>query len=372
MPLLSSFIFGSLAVWVVIVSVILLMPPFDKGVAVGDFSPPPYTGKLNLPFQDTDIGDQIIVEDYYFESGGGEKCHAWLYSITTEHQQQDRRPPVVVMAPGMGTQKDFGLDRYATTFVQEGFAVFLFDYRNFGPSEGTPRNWISPQRHIKDYHAALDFIQTSLQHKVDTSNVFLWGTSFSGGHVLEVTAQRKDDKNIKAIVSQVPHLNGRKAAKANMKKRGVAKVARLALATLQDVARSIMGFPPVTVRIIGTGKELSVMDVHPDDFTRYMAKHPPQKLGGWMNSTPARILLYIRFYNPIDALSRNDEQLQVPVLFIGASQDDLCPPGLIQEASNLIPNSKWILREGTHFEIYEAEHWKEMAAEMANFYKSYL
>ena len=277
-------------------------------------------------------------------------------------------------------------------FLVAGFAVFLFDYRNFGASTGTPRNWISPKRHLEDYHAALDFLEldttiSKLGQKVDTSRILLWGTSFSGGHVLEIASQRSYyDKRIRGVVSQVPHLSGKAAALKGIKTRGLAKMLRLAMAALQDKARQFMDLPPVTAKIIGSGSDLAIMDVTLEDRKRYLDKQPVNKLGGWINQTPARILLEIRFYNPIDTLKKFQHQqqqqdvsvdeakggIQVPVLLIGASMDDLCPPELIKEASTLIPDSKYIVREGTHFQIYEPQNWKVVSEEMIQFYKTCL
>lgn len=270
------------------------------------------------------------------------------------------------------------------SFLAAGFAVFMFDYRNFAASTGTPRNWISPKRHVEDYHAALDFLEQNdsmIIQKIDTSRILLWGTSFSGGHVLEVATQRAHhDKRIRGVVSQVPHLSGKAAALKGIKTRGLAKMLRLALAALQDKTRQFMGLPPVTAKIIGSGSDLAIMSVTPEDKKRYLDKQPDQKLGGWINQTPLRILLEIRFYNPIDTLKEQHLQqqdtsvgkakggIQVPVLLIGASLDDLCPPELIEEASKLISNSKFIVREGTHFQIYEDQNWKFVANEMVQFY----
>ena len=385
------------AIWVALISILLLVPPADKEFVVGDFLADEYRGKLN-PLSD----DSIVVEDYFFPSVQGEKCHAWLYyskvpvspvdgdpqqhesSSSSSSSSRNKLPPVVLMAPGLGTQKDFGLDRYAERFVQAGFAVFMFDYRNFGASEGKPRNWISPKRHIEDYHAALDYIESSsssssssssndLRDKVDTSSIALWGTSFSGGHVLEVASQRSNDTNIIGVVSQVPHLSGKVAAKNGIKQRGLVKVARLVVAALQDTARSFVGLPPVGAKIIGSGDDIAIMSVSPEDHARYVAKQPAQKLGGWINQTPARILLEIRFYSPIETLQKKESKknnISVPVLLIGAALDDLCPPDLIEKASSLIPRSILIVREGTHFQIYEPQNWKEMADEMVQFFTS--
>jgi len=32
-----------------------------------------------------------------------------------------------------------------------GMAVFVFDYRGFNDSEGEPRNYINPKRHLQDW-----------------------------------------------------------------------------------------------------------------------------------------------------------------------------------------------------------------------------
>ncbi len=46
-------------------------------------------------------------------------------------------------------------------FAHSGLAVFLFDYRNFGGSDGEPRNLVVPQRHVQDWRAALAHIKTT-------------------------------------------------------------------------------------------------------------------------------------------------------------------------------------------------------------------
>ena len=57
--------------------------------------------------------------------------------------------------------QDFGLSRYAELFVASGAMVLVFDYRNFGRSEGQPRNVVSPARHVEDWLAAVDYVTNS-------------------------------------------------------------------------------------------------------------------------------------------------------------------------------------------------------------------
>ncbi|CAN0356338.1 unnamed protein product, partial [Hapterophycus canaliculatus] len=84
----------------------------------------------------------------------GVRCHAWLFVPTAASQKEihdenasaGRLPPVVIMAHGMGSQKDMGLDKYAEYFAKRGIATLLFDYRTFGGSDGMPRNLVDPWR----------------------------------------------------------------------------------------------------------------------------------------------------------------------------------------------------------------------------------
>ena len=113
------------------------------------------------------------------------------------------RPPVVIMAHGLGAQKDFKLADFAKRFVANDMAVFLFDYRTFGESDGAPRHRVDPFLHVEDWHAAIAHVR-SLE-AVDASRIALWGSSFSGGHVIFCAA---NDTDIAAVVSQIPFVSG--------------------------------------------------------------------------------------------------------------------------------------------------------------------
>ena len=126
-----------------------------------------------------------------------ETCDAWLFMP----KSASGRVPVVVMAHGLGVQKDFGLDAYGQKFSQAGFAAFVFDYRTFGGSTGEPRHLVSPKRHLQDWQSAVEFVRTNLTNKVDKDKVILWGSSFGGGHAL-VTAAALDGQ-VAGVIAQV-------------------------------------------------------------------------------------------------------------------------------------------------------------------------
>ena len=66
---------------------------------------------------------------------GGSILNAWLYL------PEDLSVPVpcIVMNHGFGGTRDWILENYAIRFLDAGMAVLTFDYRNFGDSEGEPR-----------------------------------------------------------------------------------------------------------------------------------------------------------------------------------------------------------------------------------------
>lgn len=115
-----------------------------------------------------------------------------------------------------GLQKDFLLQHYGDRFAQGGFASFIFDYRTFGGSDGEPRNWVSPTRHLQDYESAVVFVKQELGDRVDINRINLWGLSLSAGHVLTLAGTSLRD-NITSVVAQVNQPHGFNRVQQNSK-----------------------------------------------------------------------------------------------------------------------------------------------------------
>ena len=65
------------------------------------------------------------------------------------------RVPGVVMAHGLSAVKEMYLDAFAEVFAAAGLAVLVFDNRNFGASDGEPRQEIDPWAQVRDYRHAI-------------------------------------------------------------------------------------------------------------------------------------------------------------------------------------------------------------------------
>jgi fermentation-respiration switch protein FrsA (DUF1100 family) len=293
----------------------------------------------------------------------GDDYEAWLYMPLVS----STKPPVIIMAHGLGAQKDFkGFETYAKRFVEEGWAVFVFDYRNFGNSGGWPRNLIDPIRHVQDYHAAIvHLVNTNLTDKVDVTRIGLWGSSFSGGHVL-VTASEFEEAvrtyppnyilnqrpavmnrtrpHIKAVYSQVPHLDPH----AVIPTLDLPLVARGFALAIADWIGSWFGLN-VYVRIYGATSEVAILNTH--EAVEYGRLVPSKPAGGWVNKAPARSILYISRYRPLDYVAN----IKTPTLIVAANQDTLCPISAVNEAEKLLKNGKVLKYDVGHFDFYEGK-----------------
>lgn len=111
--------------------------------------------------------------------------------------------PALAMAGGWCYVKELVLPEYARVLANAGIAVLAFDYRNFGESDGEPRQHIDPWAQIEDYKNALSWLET--REEIDRHRLGVWGISYSGGHVLIVAAT---DPRVQCVISNIPVVDG--------------------------------------------------------------------------------------------------------------------------------------------------------------------
>ncbi|MGQ0846467.1 MAG: alpha/beta hydrolase, partial [Sporichthyaceae bacterium] len=180
-------------------------------------------------------------EDLTFEVAGTPLA-AWLYRPAS-----DGAVPCVVMAHGFGMTRECRLPDWAERFAAAGLAVLLFDYRGFGASGGQPRQLLDIAAQRLDWAGAVAAARTLAG--VDPERIALWGTSFSGGHVLHVAAR---DHRVAAVVAQVPFTDGRASLSAGKPAPDrIRHTARLMADAALDLARRRRGGPPLLVPVAG-------------------------------------------------------------------------------------------------------------------------
>ncbi|MET0659250.1 MAG: CocE/NonD family hydrolase, partial [Steroidobacteraceae bacterium] len=132
--------------------------------------------------------------------------------------------PLVIMAGGWCYTKEIVMPHYARYFHEIGCATLRFDYRCFGESSGEPRQHINPWDQIEDYRNALSYAETL--DGIDHERTGVWGISYSGGHVLVVSAI---DSRAAFAISTIPVVDGFQTMRRCHGEPGFAKLNQLIL-----------------------------------------------------------------------------------------------------------------------------------------------
>lgn len=283
---------------------------------------------------------------------GKDTCAADLYPPSGDGP--DGAWPVIVMAHGIGAERRFGLAPFARRFAEHGLASLVFDYRHFGESTGEPRNLVSPPRQVSDYLAALAFVRED--PRLDETRIGLWGTSFSGGHVLEVASRRP--AGLRAVVSQIPFVSGWASTLAYPLRYHVPAV----LLGLVDGLGALFGRPPRTVEIVRKGGRFALL-ASEGSWKGYMSLVPEPE--GWSGRVPARVFLEILRYHP----GRAGHRIQAATLVLAATRDAICPIGATRRAVRRIPGGEIQEFPVGHFDPYHGECFERFAGAAAGFFE---
>ncbi|MET9213371.1 MULTISPECIES: alpha/beta hydrolase [unclassified Nocardia] len=277
------------------------------------------------------FAQDAIRENVTFASGA-DRCAAWLYRPSAD---VSRKRPVVVMGHGLGCVKEMRLDAFAARFAAAGYIVLAFDYRHFGASTGEPRQLLDIGLQHSDWHAAIAYARAL--PGVDPEAVALFGTSFSGGHVLEIA---KADPRVAAVVSQCPFTDG---AVSSMTL-GLSAPKALALAA-EDLAQSSSGQGPVMIPLAGRPGEVALMNAA-DVLDGYLALVPPGM--AFTNAVHARVAADIPLYFPGKAAAA----VKAPILFGVCDNDTVAPPVPTLEYARSAPAATVRRYPVGHFDIY--------------------
>jgi dienelactone hydrolase len=163
--------------------------------------------RQSLPPSHTIVAEMSTTRRNVQFASHNEICAGWLYDGAGDQPAGTKGRPAIVLGHGIGAIKEMGLDRYSEVFSQAGYICLAFDYRYSGESSGKPRGLVDVSKQLQDWHSALDYIRSLPE--VDPERVGIFGSSFGGGHVMQVG---KNDTRVKAIISQCPFTNGLQSA----------------------------------------------------------------------------------------------------------------------------------------------------------------
>ncbi|MCW2285190.1 fermentation-respiration switch protein FrsA (DUF1100 family) [Rhodoblastus acidophilus] len=262
----------------------------------------------------------------------------WLYKPSLS-AAEPKRSPAIVMTHGFSCVKDLYIDRFAERFAQAGFAVLLYDHRNFGHSGGDIRGEIDPLQQVADMREAVTWLR--MQPEINSEGIGLWGTSYSGGHVILLGGQ---DRRVKCVVAQVPTISGLQTFLRRVPPGAVASV-RADFA--RDRAARLAGEKPEMRHVIPTEAAPGIYN-GPDavSFWTSAAVVAPT----WRNAVTVRSLELASEYEPGMVIDRIGP---TPLLMIVADKDDVTPTDLALAAYNRATEPKRLrMISGGHFAPY--------------------
>ncbi|MGH2973858.1 MAG: alpha/beta hydrolase [Solirubrobacterales bacterium] len=287
--------------------------------------------------------------DVAFPSGG-EECRAWLFRPNAE------RPPLVILGHGLGATREMGLEPYARRFAEAGIAALAFTYRHFGDSDGEPRQLLDIERQLDDWAAALAYGRSL--DGIDGERVALWGTSFGGGHVIEVAAR---DGAVAAVISQCPFTDGL----AGVRVASPRSLARVVAPALRDELTRVRNKPPVLIPLVGPPGSAALM-TSPDSEPGYRALIPPGVQ--FKNGVAARIINHVGPYRP----GRSARKVTAPILFCICEKDAVAPAETAVRYAATAPRGEVKRYPVGHFDIYLGEPFEDAVRDQTEFLARHL
>ena len=262
-------------------------------------------------------------------------CAATLY--LPQGAQQPR--PAILMVGGWGSVQQALTQPFVSRFLAAGYAVMEFDFPGWGRSAGWPRQDINPWQRVRCASAALAHLKA--QKAVDADRIAVWGTSFGGGHAIDLAALHPD---LYAVIAQVPMLDGRATSLRTPRPR----LLRFAQEVLWGLIKP--GYAHQIPTLAAEG-ELGTMDRDGSyqALELSLAANPGKR---YVNKVTTRSLLTMAFYRPITRLA----EVEIPLLIVGALEDSVAP--FVREAVHrLAPAQSEIVElKANHFDPYFEPH----------------
>jgi fermentation-respiration switch protein FrsA (DUF1100 family) len=277
-------------------------------------------------------------QDIEFDAEGT-TLRGWLYVPDGAHGPC----PTVVMSHGYSAVKEQYLDAFAEVFAEAGLCALVYDNRNLGASDGEPRQEIDPWAQVRDYRHAITYARTRAE--VDGERIGVWGSSYSGAHVLVVGAI---DRRVKCVVAQVPMISGHENARRLVRADLLAPTQAMFDA---DREARYRGAPPAMLPVVAREGEPCALPT-PDSYA-WFTTSGEQRAPSWVNECTLRSVEMFWEYEPGTYLPWISP---TPLLMVVAAGDHLTVSDIAIGAFERAREPKRLeLLPGGHFDAYVAD-----------------
>ena len=279
-------------------------------------------------------------KDIEFQTEDAVTLRGWHY-LPDDHSGA---VPTIVMAHGFSALKENYLDTYAELFASSGLGALVFDNRNFGASDGEPRYEIDPWRQVRDYRDAVTFAETLAE--VDNDRIGVWGSSYSGAHVIVIGAI---DRRVKCVASQVPLISGHRNARRLIRADMISAVQNM---FAEDRRNRMAGKPPAMIAVVSDDPNVPCALPTPDSY-QWFTETAEKRAPAWHNEVTLRSVEMFTEYEPgsyVEYVS------PTPLLMVVAAGDHLTVADEALAAfGRALEPKKLVLLKGGHFDAYVAD-----------------
>ncbi len=294
--------------------------------------------------------------DIEFATEDGVTLRGWFYKAAGEADAA-----TVIMAHGFSATKEMHLDDFADHFAAEGLNVLVYDNRCLGDSDGSPRGEIDPWQQIRDYRDAITFASTL--EEVDAGRIGIWGSSYSGAHVLVVAAV---DRRVGCVVSQVPLVDGlanaRRLIRSDM-------WAGLRAGLQADREARWRGEPPGMIPVVSEDPAGACV-LPTEDSSEFFFRITKEREMRWENAVTLRSVELFTEYNPGSYIGLI---APTPLMLVVARDDHLTPADLALSAyEDALEPKKLLVLPGGHFDAYVGDAFKTSAPQQSAWFRQHL
>ncbi|KAK3623604.1 hypothetical protein LTR22_024332 [Elasticomyces elasticus] len=292
--------------------------------------------------------------DVEFQTTDHVTLRGWFFTP----EKADKKLPCLVMAHGWSAVKEMDLDAFAEHFISHlRITCLVYDNRAFGASDAAanePRYEIVPSLQQADYSDAITYAQSL--DEVNPERIGIWGSSYSGGHVLFVGAV---DRRVKAVLSQVPLTNGWENFHRLIRPDIVPTMNKM---FADDRQARAQGKAAGVITVVDADPMKPSALPTPDSYT-FFAEW--EKKSGWKNECTIRSVELLRANDPSHMISRISP---TPLLMTVAENDVLTPTDISIEAFSRArePKSLHII-PGGHFDGYTGANFERNAGRQMKF-----
>jgi fermentation-respiration switch protein FrsA (DUF1100 family) len=269
--------------------------------------------------------------DVEFESEG-RTLRGWLFLP----EGDGPFPGVVVTSGFAGVREGFLGHPYQEVFAEAGIGTVIYDHANCGESDGLPRQELDPILQQRGYKDAITFLCG--HPSIDPNRIGIWGTSYSGGHVLGVAAV---DRRVKCAVAQAMTISGHSNL---LRRHTIPSYLALRQSWQDDRLARARGEAPAMSPAFGESSESVIFSMgRPEEHRR-----------NWRNEVTLRTWELYDEYEPAALIERI---APTPLLMIVGIEDTMTPAEDALAAYNRALHPKRLITiPGTHYAVYADQY----------------